>query len=235
LVGTLEKDHGWSNHDPRHHSASLIGSSSPWRVFHEKDESIGCDISFTAKGNSVYVFCPSGQAGELTIKALGMEALPGQQIVSVGMLGCVEKIKWSQTASELTLTLRPASPGGLLSTYRFDLEPVRVNTPPPMKGHRKQGALKISMRRCHQFPTGLSITEKTNPLRWSATWTTARSRPTVAKSPATEFDMDQGGWASRPPVPSESTSERAVRSLAPHGLSAVIDTPLHVTPDFDCL
>jgi alpha-L-fucosidase len=109
-------------------NGEAIYGTSPWRVFHEKEASSGSDIRFTAKGNSVYVFCPSGQAGDLTIKALGKESLTGQQIVSVNMLGCVEIIKWSQTAGGLTLTIPSASPGRFVSTYRIDLQPVSIDS-----------------------------------------------------------------------------------------------------------
>jgi len=102
-------------------NGEAIYGTSPWRVFHEKDEASGCDIRFTAKGNSVYVFCPFGQAGKLNIKALGKEQLPDQQIVSVSMLGFGEKIKWSQTAGGLTLTVPPAAPSRFVSTYRIEL------------------------------------------------------------------------------------------------------------------
>jgi len=110
-------------------NGEAIYGTSPWRVFHEKNETAGCDIRFTAKGHSVYVFCPSRQAGELTIKALGKQPLAGQQIVSVVMLGCAEKINWSQTGGGLTLTVPPAAPGRFVSTYRIDLQPVHIDTP----------------------------------------------------------------------------------------------------------
>jgi len=112
-------------------NGEAIYGTMPWRVFHEKEEASGSDIRFTAKGNSVYVFCPSGQAGDLSIKALGKESLTGQQIVSVSLLGGLEKIKWSQTAGGLTLTAPAAAPGRFVSTYRIELQPSSIDTPHP--------------------------------------------------------------------------------------------------------
>ena len=112
-------------------NGEAIYGTSPWRVFHENEASSGRDIRFTAKGNSVYVFCPSGQAGQLTIEALAKEQSPDQKVVSVSMLGCGEKIKWSQKSDGLTLTVPSAAPGRFVSTFRIELQPVRLKTPHP--------------------------------------------------------------------------------------------------------
>ena len=112
-------------------NGEAIYGTSPWRVFHENEASSGRDIRFTAKGNSVYVFCPSGQAGQLTIEALGKEQSPDQRVLSVSMLGCGERIKWSQKSDGLTLTVPSVAPGRFISTFRIELQAVRLETPHP--------------------------------------------------------------------------------------------------------
>jgi alpha-L-fucosidase len=99
-------------------NGAAIYGSSPWHITEEKLEPSGRDIHFTTKGNAVHVFCPvNGTAGEITIKALGAS----QNIASVTLLGSDGKVKWSQDASGLTLTLPAAAPGGFIATFRVEL------------------------------------------------------------------------------------------------------------------
>jgi alpha-L-fucosidase len=103
------------------HNGEAIYGSSAWHVTDEKDEASGRIVRFTAKGDSVHVFCPvDGQTGDITIKALGADQVSGRRITSVTMLGSDVKAQWSQDAEALKLTLPAKAPGGFVATFRID-------------------------------------------------------------------------------------------------------------------
>ena len=105
-------------------NGGAIYGSMPWKVAEEKDQSSGRSLHFTTKGNAVHVFCPvDGKAGDIAIQALGSGPLAGRHIASISLLGSDGKVKWSQGADKLTLSVPAEAPGGIMATYRVELRP----------------------------------------------------------------------------------------------------------------
>jgi alpha-L-fucosidase len=103
-------------------NGGAIYGSSPWHITEENHESSGRVIHFTTMDDAVHVFCPvNGNAGEITIKALGAKRVPGQKIASVTLLGSEAEVKWSQDADQLTLACPSEAPGGFIATFRVEL------------------------------------------------------------------------------------------------------------------
>ena len=103
-------------------NGSAIYGSTPWHVTEEKQDASGRAIHFTAQGEAVHVFCPvNGEAGDVTIRCLGTGKLPDQKIVSIGMLGSQEPVKWMRNEEGLVLGVPAVAPGGHIATFRVVL------------------------------------------------------------------------------------------------------------------
>lgn len=61
------------------------------------------DIRFTSKDNVLYAICMDWSGKKLSIKSLGINAMPGIKIADVTMLGSDEKLKYQQKKKELTI------------------------------------------------------------------------------------------------------------------------------------
>jgi alpha-L-rhamnosidase len=101
-------------------NGEAIYGTSPWRVWRAKDDASGRELRFTAKGGLVYVFCWPGEAGTLQIGSLGKEQMPGQEIVSVSVLGSSEKIQWTQTADRFAVPAARVKPGAFPYVLRIE-------------------------------------------------------------------------------------------------------------------
>jgi alpha-L-fucosidase len=115
-------------------NGDAIYGTTPWKTFGEGPTQVvggafhdtdtkpytAEDFRFTAKGNVVYVLgmaCPAD--GKATIHSLGWaHEGAGLPIGSVELLGSSEKVKWTQAAGELEVTL----PAGASCKYAYALK-----------------------------------------------------------------------------------------------------------------
>jgi alpha-L-fucosidase len=115
-----------------------IFDTRPWKVFGEGPATEGAalsaqgfnegkgrpfsaaDVRFTTKGRTLYAIVLGTPQQELRIKSLGTAAqLLAQPIGRITLLGGGEKVRWSQTATDLTIQAPEKSPNGIALVYKI--------------------------------------------------------------------------------------------------------------------
>lgn len=78
------------------------------------------DVRYTTKGNSLYAFLLSTPKDEIRLTSLGKNMkLADKEIVSVGMLGSKEKLKWKQGDDALEISLPAKLPSWKVHGFRI--------------------------------------------------------------------------------------------------------------------
>ena len=82
----------------------------------------GEDVRFTTKGDSLYVIALAWPEKQLKVKALGTSAgLYPQKIQAVTLLGCKERLQWTQDENALTVTVPQTKPCDHAFAFRIVL------------------------------------------------------------------------------------------------------------------
>ena len=103
-------------------NGEAIYGSRPWKIFGEGPSLQGTDekapfqhiagavkdvrayregdLRFTTKNEKLYVFCMERPEGDISVRALGLDAPTAQKIKAVKLLGSSAKIRWSQSGNE---------------------------------------------------------------------------------------------------------------------------------------
>ena len=105
-----------------------IYGTSAWKVYGEgpsfenKKDTVGMNIRFTAKGDSVYAICLDWPEKDFVIKAFGKAGVAGKKVGAVRMLGVKDEIKWSQSDEGLTLSVPKERPCNYAYVYKIDIQ-----------------------------------------------------------------------------------------------------------------
>lgn len=94
-------------------------------AFHDTDTKpyTSEDFRFTTKGDTLYAIeLAAPGEGRVTIHSLGSNALKGQKIQSVKLLGSDATLKWQQDPDGLHIQLSPAAPGKYAHVFRIPLQ-----------------------------------------------------------------------------------------------------------------
>ena len=111
-----------------------IFGSRPWKLFGEGPTQVPrgragdgiipyttADFRFTTKEGKLFVFLLTEPAGTTVIKSLGLDALTGQPVKEIALVGSDEPVRWQQDGAAVRIEKPRALPSADVISYRITL------------------------------------------------------------------------------------------------------------------